>query len=457
MQPGHGLPWTLIPAIDPGGRGRYHAPMRIPELLLPAGDMESLATALIYGADAVYLGADGPNLRARAAGFAGPGLNEAVALAHAAGAKVYVCVNATPRQQDLPLVRQGLDQAVEAKADGLIVADPGVARLAARFAPNLALHVSTQANTRNAEGLAFWRDFGATRANLARECAAREVASLCAARDARLPGFELEVFAHGAQCMAFSGRCQLSVHMTGRAVNEPGRTACLGACAHPCRYEYRRRSVLEERKREGADAWEVLEQWTDAPGAPGSEDWTQFFAPQDLCLLWHAKWLARLRVDALKIEGRTRSSAYLAVVADAWRFALDSLTAGAFNPRAALAELRHAATRPLTSGLFGADPQRSIPGLDPRAPRCQPLLRVLAASENISSGPAWDVELKGTFDPARPEGLTLVLPGLLRPVLGPSEFRLERPGGLPLTAAHPGQRAVLFAAHPGLRPGVFAR
>ncbi|PKN08078.1 MAG: peptidase U32 [Deltaproteobacteria bacterium HGW-Deltaproteobacteria-8] len=431
--------------------------MRIPELLLPAGDMESLTTALIYGADAVYLGADGPNLRARAAGFAGDVLAQAVAAAHAAGVKVYVCVNATPRQQDLPLVRQGLDQAVEAGADGLIISDPGVARLAVRHAPALPIHVSTQANTRNAEGLAFWRDFGARRANLARECAAREVAALCAARDAELAGFELEVFAHGAQCMAFSGRCQLSVHMTGRAVNEPGRTACMGACAHPCRYEYRLRSVVEERKREGADAWEVLEQWTGDRQAPGGEAWTQYFAPQDLCLIWQARWLAKLGVDCLKIEGRTRSSAYLAVVGDAWRFALDSLAAGSFQPRAALAELRHAATRPLTSGLFGADPRRTIPGLDLASQRSLPLLRVLEASDTTASGPAWDVELKGTFDPARPEGLTLLLPGLARPVLSPQEYRLERTDGLPLTAGHPGVRAVLVCAHPALRPGIFAR
>jgi putative protease len=431
--------------------------MRIPELLLPAGDMESLATALLYGADAVYLGADGPNLRARAAGFAGAGLGQAVRAAHEAGAKVYVCINATPRQQDLGLVRQGLDQAVESRADGLIIADPGVARLASRHAPGLAIHVSTQANTRNVEALAFWRDFGAVRANLARECAAAEVAALCAARDRSLPGFGLEVFAHGAQCMAFSGRCQLSVHMTGRAVNEPGRTACMGACAHPCRYEYRLRSVLEERKREGSDAWEVLEHWTETPGAPGGEAWTQYFAPQDLCLLWFAPWLAGLGVDCLKIEGRTRSSAYLAVVGDAWRFALNSLRAGKFQPRAALAELRHAATRTLTSGLFGADPRKTIPGLELGAVRSLPLLRVLGPSEKIHGGPAWDVELKGSFDPCRAEGLTLVLPGLARPVLGPEEYRLERPDGLPLLAGHPGLRAVLFCAHPGLRPGVFAR
>ena len=437
--------------------------MHIPELLLPAGDMESLATALLYGADAVYLGADGPNLRARAAGFGGSGLAQAVAVAHQAKARVYVCVNATPRQQDLALVRQGLDQAVEARADGLIIADPGVARLAARHAPGLPIHVSTQANTRNAEALAFWREFGAVRANLARECAAREVMELCRARHRDLPGFELEVFAHGAQCMAFSGRCQLSVHMTGRGVNQAGRTASMGSCAHPCRYEYRLRSVMEERKRAGSDAWEVLEEWTDAPNAPGQEPWTQYLAPQDLCLIWQARWMAKIGVDCLKIEGRTRSSAYLAVVGDAWRFALDSIRAGSFQPRAALAELRHAATRPLTAGLFGADPRRQMPGLKTAAgleqasARSLPLARVLGPSENIFSGPAWEVELKGTFDPARPQGLTLLLPGLRRPVLAPQDYRLERPDGLPLSAGHPGVRAVLFCAHPGLAPGIFLR
>lgn len=434
--------------------------MRIPELLLPCGDMESLETALLYGANAVYLGADGPNLRAGAAGFAGQGLVRAAALASAAGVRVYVCLNASPREQDLPLVRQGLEQAVEAKVDGLIVADAGVARLALRVAPHLPIHVSTQANTRNSEGLAFWRDLGATRANLARECAAGEVAALARARNAQMPGFELEIFAHGAQCMALSGRCGLSVHMVERGVNQTGRTACMGACAHPCRYEYRLRAVVEERKRLGSEAWEVLEQWTDAPNAPGEAPWAQFFAPQDLCLLWHAPWLARLGVDALKIEGRTRSSAYLAVVADAWRFALDSLAKNAFQPRAALAELRHAATRSLTAGLFGADARREIPGLDRLAPRRQPMLRVIGPAN--ADATAWDVELKGTFDTRRAEGMTLILPGLERPVLAAGSFRLEHgPGsstpGLPTDVGHPGMRAVLRAEHPGIRSGIFVR
>lgn len=422
-------------------------PAGIPELLLPAGDPESLATALLYGADAVYLGADGPNLRARAAGFAGGGLSGAVAEARAAGVRVYVCLNATPRQQDMGLVRQGLEQAALAGADGLIVADPGVFRLARRHAPHLPVHVSTQANTRNIEACAQWRDLGAVRANLARECAAREVMELCAARDRELPGFELEVFAHGAQCMAFSGRCQLSVHMTGRAVNQAGRTASMGSCAHPCRYEYRTTSVVAEQKRADANpgeaAWEVVEHYTGAPQQPGQESWTQFFAPQDLCLIWQARWLSRLGVDCLKIEGRTRSSAYLACVADAWRFALDGVADGDFQPRRALSELRYAASRPLTMGLFGADPRRPVPGLDRTGPRPMPLLRVLGPAQGQAawSGSAWAVEVKGGFDTARPQGLTLMLPGLRRPVLAPGDFALER-DGIPVGVAHPGMRAV---------------
>jgi len=454
----------LIARLDQGSGQGYQPGMRIPELLLPCGDMESLETALLYGANAVYLGADGPNLRAGAAGFAGPGLAHAARLARAAGVRVYVCLNASPREQDMPLVRQGLEQAALAQVDGLIVADPGVARLCLRQAPHLPLHISTQANTRNGEGLAFWRDLGAVRANLARECAAREVAALARARDERLPGFGLELFAHGAQCMALSGRCGMSVHMVERGVNQTGRTASMGACAHPCRYEYRLKSVVEERKRAGTEAWEVLERWTDDPHAPGQAPWTQYFAPQDLCLMWHAAWLARLGIDALKVEGRTRSSAYLAVAADAWRFALDSLAAGNFQPRRALAELRHAATRSLTTGLFGADPRREIPGLDRAAPRLQPMLRVLSPAK--ADGSAWDVELKGTFDAKRPEGLTLMLPGLARPVLAPGTFRLEQGPqsalpGLPVDKGHPGMRLVLRVEAEGaalaLRSGLFAR
>jgi putative protease len=422
--------------------------MRLPELLLPAGDMESLETALLYGADAVYLGAEGPNLRAGAAGFAGDTLAQAARKCRAAKAKLYVCLNACPRQQDMPLVRAGLEQALAARADGLIVADPGVARLARRHAPELPLHVSTQANTRNLQALAFWRDFGAVRANLARECSAAEVASLVRGRDAELPGFGLELFAHGAQCLAHSGRCSLSAHMVTR-----DRTATRGSCAHPCRYKYRLRAVVEERKREGAEAWEIIEHAASGPQSPGGDAWAQFFAPQDLCLVWHARWLCRLGIDALKIEGRTRSSAYLAVTADAWRFALDGVAANDFQPRRALAELRHAATRRLTSGLFGPDPEREIPGLDRAAPRRLPMLRVLAPAGEC----AWNVELKGTFDPARPEGLTLILPGLARPTLAPGRYRLEKPDGSPLAMCHPGVHAVLHAEHDGILPGIFAR
>lgn len=441
--------------MTPKGGSGYHPAMRLPELLLPAGDMESLDTALLYGADAVYLGAEGPNLRAGAAGFAGEGLALAAEKARAAGVKLYVCLNASPREQDMALVHAGLAQAVAAGVDGLIVADPGVARLARREAAHLPLHASTQANTRNLEALAFWRDFGAVRANLARECSAAEVARLVRGRDEHLPGFGLELFAHGAQCLAHSGRCSLSAYLVDRPVNQAGRTASLGACAHPCRYEYRLRAVVEERKRAGHDAWELVERSSDDPEAPGQAAWTQFFAPQDLCLLWHARWLCRLGLDALKIEGRTRSSAYLAVTADAWRFALDGIAADHFQPRAALSELRHAATRPLTTGLFGADARREIPGIDRSLPRRPPMLRVLAPL--AADGSAWSIELKGAFDPARPEGLTLILPGLARPTLAPGAFRLETPDGLPLALGHPGMRAVLFAAHPGLRPGIFAR
>jgi len=148
------------------------------------------------------------------------------------------------------------------------------------------------------------------------------------------------------------------------------------------------------------------------------------------------------------------------VVADAWRFALDSLAGGRFAPRTALAELRHAATRPLTAGLFGADARREIPGLDRLAPRRMPMLRVIAPAN--ADATAWNVELKGTFDTNRPEGLTLILPGLKRPVLPQGSFRLEHgtgssTPGLPAPIGHPGMRAVLRAEHPELRPGIFAR
>ncbi|MDD4952151.1 MAG: U32 family peptidase, partial [Desulfovibrionaceae bacterium] len=287
----------------------------LPELLVPAGDMEMLETAAVYRADAVYLGGPELNLRAGARGFGFKALPRALDFARARGMRVYFCLNAYPRQGQLGLVDQYLDQLAEAGPDALIVSDLGVADRARKRVPHIPLHVSTQANTTNSAALAFWREFGARRVNLARETDARALRDILLGR----PGLEIEMFVHGAVCMALSGRCLLSAGLNARSAN-------LGLCSHACRFEYRVSSyTVEEKTRPGLDVWEARR--LDNDGA-----YSALFAARDLCLAHYLGWFARLGVSALKIEGRTRSSACLAQVADAYRSALDHLARGCFRP-----------------------------------------------------------------------------------------------------------------------------
>ena len=206
-----------------------------PELLAPAGNLEKLQMAVLYGADAVYLGASDFSLRAQAQNFGPAELAEAVTFAHAHNVKVYLTVNVYAQEPHLPALRQLLPQAADLGVDAFIIADPGIFRLAAQLAPGVPRHISTQAASSNSEAARFWHEQGASRVVLAREVSLQDCG-----RIARAVPVELEIFIHGAVCMAYSGRCLLSSFLTGRSGN-------LGDCAQPCRWQYR----LEEAKRPG--------------------------------------------------------------------------------------------------------------------------------------------------------------------------------------------------------------
>ena len=208
---------------------------RIPELLAPAGSFEKMATAIHYGADAVYLGGKAFSLRARAANFDEEGLRQAVHYAHEHRVKVYVTVNIFAHNHDLKCLEPYLLMLLDAGTDGLIVGDPGILAMARRFVPDLSLHLSTQANVTNWASARFWAEQGVNRLNLARELGLEEIRAIRAAT-----GIELEAFVHGALCISYSGRCMLSNYFTGRNANQ-------GDCAHPCRYSY----ALVEEKRPG--------------------------------------------------------------------------------------------------------------------------------------------------------------------------------------------------------------
>jgi putative protease len=405
----------------------------IPELLAPAGNREKLETAMTYGASAVYLGGPTMNLRAKSAGFTWDGLADAVRTAHASGISAYVCLNALPRQQDLPRVAEAMerlgDMTDAARPDALIIADPGVLMLARKHLPDIPVHLSTQANTANAASAAFWKDYGVTRVNLARELGLRGIRDIAAAT----PGLELEVFAHGAMCMAVSGRCTMSAHMNARSAN-------LGQCTHPCRFNYGVRAIaVEEKTRPGELAWEIHEE----------DGWSSILAAEDLCLVKFLPWFMRMGITSLKIEGRMKSGGYLAQVVDAYATALRDVQNGIFRPQAYLHELLNTASRPLTTGFFLPGDKRVT---YPAAPEQRP---VLARIVEQTGDDAWTVAVRSKWDTTQP--VRILVPGLQRPVLDAGSYALENDLGEKRDVGHSGLTLTLRANHPALAKGLFLR
>lgn len=267
-----------------------------PELLLPAGNMEKLRTAFLYGADAAYLGGPFLGLRARAGNFSYEEMAEAVALARRLGKKVYVTANVFAHAPDLEGAAGFFRRMQEIGPDGLLITDPGLFRLSREHAPAVPVHISTQANTTNREAARFWRDLGVQRIVAARELGGPEIGELTG-----IEGLEVEVFVHGAMCMAYSGRCLLSAALAARSANQ-------GHCAHPCRWEY----ALLEREHPG-EPWEIRE----------GERGAFVLASRDLCLLPRLDALLRTGVHSLKVEGRMKSVHYVATVCKVYRQAID--------------------------------------------------------------------------------------------------------------------------------------
>ncbi|MBO4212362.1 MAG: U32 family peptidase [Oscillospiraceae bacterium] len=273
------------------------------ELLAPAGDMEKLNMAVRYGADAVYLAGTSFGMRSFAGNFSPEELPRAVALAHAHGVRVHVTVNTMARSRELDALPPHLELLDASGADALIVADLGAFRMAQRYAPRCELHMSTQVSIANYASASAWYELGAKRVVLARELSLEEIAEIRAKAPKEL---ELEVFAHGAMCVSYSGRCLLSNYMTGRDSNR-------GACAQPCRYQY----YLMEEKRPG----EYFPVFEDETG-------TYIMNSRDMCMIDHLEDLMRVGVDCIKIEGRAKSAYYAAIVTGAYRHVLDDVAAG---------------------------------------------------------------------------------------------------------------------------------
>ncbi len=403
----------------------------MPELLCPAGNMEKLETAVTYGADAVYLGAGGLNLRSAGAGFKWEELPHAFELTKKNNVQAYFCINAYPKEKNLDAVRVDLEKLAACPPDGLIIADPGVLMLASEFLPDVPVHISTQANTGNSEAANFWKKFGATRVNLARELSAADVVDIAE----KCPDMELEMFVHGAMCMAISGRCFLSAWLNDRSAN-------MGRCTHPCRFEYKATGLrVEEKTRPGQDVWEALEH----------DGHTEFFAAEDLCLVHYVRMLTKLGIASLKIEGRTKSSSYLAQVVDVYRAVIDSAKLGAPLPETAMEELINTATRPLTTAFF----KKSGPHVIAQPPTAEERKPVVARILERKGDDSWLVSVKSRWEEEC--DTSIILPGLKRPELKTGSYKFEALNAEPKDTVHSGTQAVLRTDHPDLRAGLFIR
>ena len=271
---------------------------RHPELLIPASSLEVLKTAVIFGADAVYIGGEAFGLRAKAKNFSMEDMKEGIAFAHAHDVKVYVTANILAHNGDLDGVRTYFEELKEIGPDALIIADPGVFDIAKEVCPEIERHISTQANNTNYGTYNFWYRQGASRVVSARELSLQELKELRAKIPADL---EIETFVHGAMCISYSGRCLLSNYFTGRDANQ-------GACTHPCRWKY---AVVEETR--PGEYMPVYE----------NERGTYIFNSKDLCMIEHIPELIDAGIDSLKIEGRMKTDLYVATVARTYRKALD--------------------------------------------------------------------------------------------------------------------------------------
>lgn len=321
-------------------KGRRNDGGRKTELLVPAGSLDVLRTAVIYGADAVYIGGEAFGLRAKARNFTIDEMRQGAAFAHERGVKVYVTANIFAHNEDMDPVREYFEELKGVDIDALIISDPGVFRIARQVLPDMDVHISTQANSTNYGTYLFWRSLGARRVVAARELSLAEIRQI----RGRIPDdMEIECFVHGAMCVSYSGRCLLSNYFTGRDANH-------GECTHPCRWNY---AVMEETR----------------PGeylpVEENERGTFIFNSKDLCMIGHIPELIEAGIDSFKIEGRMKTALYVAAVARTYRKAIDDYREGIdiyrANMKWYMEEIEKCTTREFTTGFYfgkpGADAQ----------------------------------------------------------------------------------------------------
>ena len=306
-----------------------------PELLVPASSLEVLKTAVIFGADAVYIGGEAFGLRAKAKNFSMEDMAAGITFAHEHGVKVYVTANILAHNDDLEGARAYFEELKGIGPDALIISDPGMFMIAKEVCPEIEIHISTQANNTNYQTYLFWWQQGAKRVVSARELSLKEIAQI---RKHIPDEMEIESFIHGAMCISYSGRCLLSNYFTGRDANQ-------GACTHPCRWKY---AVVEE-KRPG----EYLPVYENERG-------TYIFNSKDLCMIEHIPEIIEAGIDSLKIEGRMKTALYVACVARTYRKAIDDYLESPEKYQANMdwyrAEIAKCTYRQFTTGFYFGKP-----------------------------------------------------------------------------------------------------
>lgn len=311
---------------------------RRPELLVPANNLEVLKTAVIYGADAVYIGGEVFGLRAKAKNFTLEEMKQGIEFAHERGVKVYVTANILAHNDDLSGAREYFQELKEIKPDALIISDPGMFSIAKEVCPEIEIHISTQANNTNYETYRFWWKLGAKRVVSARELSLKEIGEI---RKNIPEEMEIESFIHGAMCISYSGRCLLSNYFTGRGANQ-------GACTHPCRWKY---AVVEEQR-----PGEYLPVYENERG-------TYIFNSKDLCMIEYIPEIIEAGIDSLKIEGRMKTALYVATVARTYRKAIDDYLESEEKYRANMewykAEIAKCTYRQFTTGFYFGKPDEN--------------------------------------------------------------------------------------------------
>ncbi len=389
--------------------------IQLPELLAPAGGKEQLEAALLYGADAVYLGGKEFSLRAKSHGFTFDELRYAVDLTHQHGKKLYYCVNAFPYQHQIESVRIQLEQCALLRPDALIAADPGVINLARKTCPEIPLHLSTQAHSVNSEAVSFWKSIGISRINLARELNADDIRSIMR----ECPDMEFEIFVHGAMCLSLSGHCLISDWANSRPAN-------LGLCTQPCRFEYRgMKLTVEEKKRPSMPFLEISQ----------DEDFSAVWAPMDLCLARYLPDIAKLGPACLKIEGRTKSGGYVASVTDIYRTALDGIKNGEDSGMEKyVTNLLESSSRPLCSGFYL--PTRQVEHRDSDRRKS-----IVARIENAAENGKMLISVKSIW--LSGQSIYLMHPGMKYQFIPGTEYSLETTDGRKTGRLNPGMQGVV--------------